>query len=270
MKYKIYQLIDPRKIRYGFMEINFIEEKGIKISPEDYKIVYEGEIQGHNDPNIMLENLFATLNSGNLPGDYYGHSLSMSDVVELEGLGLYYVDRVGFEKLLPDWSLDRAYVVVEIQEGSIYFDYQYYRNLLEARDYVIASYKDCRKEEFFKTVDQKKETSEDDARWFCYRDYYDFYHWIGIVTVPRTLWSVVEFNAHPGLDFAPIQKFYSASIAGEEIEKKFTKEMVNQEIDWSGDDYIHQNSRRYMINIDAEPCLTGGLLIDPDFSVRTR
>ena len=65
-------------------------------SPEDYRIAYDGQL-GTND----LETIYARCNINHPPG-YDGHSLSMSDVVELydaQGSEFHYCDRFGFEQI---------------------------------------------------------------------------------------------------------------------------------------------------------------------------
>jgi hypothetical protein len=75
-------------IGYDEMLRNFGEPK-----PEDYETVYDGQIET-NDLNEIFE-----MFNINHPQGYTGHSLSMSDVVELYSDGaseFHYVDRFGF------------------------------------------------------------------------------------------------------------------------------------------------------------------------------
>lgn len=62
----------------------------------DYQTVYDGEVETNN-----LEALYTKFNTAHPPG-YAGHSLSMSDVLELydeNGSNFHYCDRFGFEKI---------------------------------------------------------------------------------------------------------------------------------------------------------------------------
>ena len=75
-----------------------------KFSLSDYKQVYEGNIEldekdTHQDvkPIDYLEHLFYIFNI-NHPKDFKGHSLSVSDVVELDGKK-YYCDSAGWQEL---------------------------------------------------------------------------------------------------------------------------------------------------------------------------
>jgi len=63
---------------------------------ENYETVYDGEL-ATND----LEGIYTKFNIDH-PYGYEGHSLSMSDVVELyddEGSIFHYVDRMGFQEI---------------------------------------------------------------------------------------------------------------------------------------------------------------------------
>ncbi len=62
----------------------------------DYQTVYDGEVETNN-----LEALYTKFNVDHPPG-YAGHSLSMSDVLELydeSGSSFFYCDRFGFQKI---------------------------------------------------------------------------------------------------------------------------------------------------------------------------
>jgi len=93
MKYKIKQ-IKNRNANYLFMDYNFALENDFNLG--DYDVVYEGEIEG-TDVDKILDQLFVTFNV-NHPEDFRGHSLSVSDIVELDGVN-YYCDDIGWEKL---------------------------------------------------------------------------------------------------------------------------------------------------------------------------
>ncbi len=77
MKYAIYQ---PK-------EINFIYKEGKQLySKDDYKLVYEGELNDEiasQDTDWILEKLFSIFNIGR-PEDFKGHSLSVNDIVVLD------------------------------------------------------------------------------------------------------------------------------------------------------------------------------------------
>lgn len=99
MVYKIYQLnyhnqnvIRDHKMYEGWEMLN----KTAGFSMWDYEKVYEGEtnLDEKFDNITILENLFAKFNLDH-PEDFHGHSLSVSDVVDLDGT-LYYCDDYGW------------------------------------------------------------------------------------------------------------------------------------------------------------------------------
>ena len=99
MKYKVLQFKNIRNVDYAFMDYEFAQEHGFTL--DDYEVIYQGEIPGiirnNKDIFICLETLFTLFNTKR-PEDFHGHSMSVSDLVELDG-ELYYVDSVGFQKV---------------------------------------------------------------------------------------------------------------------------------------------------------------------------
>ena len=94
MNYKIYQITN-KECEYKFEWWDWVKEKfNFK---NDYSLVYEGEIKFETDPISALEKLFVLFNV-DLPEDFKGHSLSVSDVVELDGVK-YYCDSHSWVKL---------------------------------------------------------------------------------------------------------------------------------------------------------------------------
>ena len=64
-----------------------------RIDPSIYKTVFNGNVDAQD-----LEDVFAVLNFSQ-PVGYNGHSLSVSDIVEIEGSGCFYCDSFGFQEL---------------------------------------------------------------------------------------------------------------------------------------------------------------------------
>ena len=65
-------------------------------SSDAYQVVYDGTVASNE-----LEVLYETFNLEH-PAEYTGHSLSMSDVVELydeQGSKFYYCDMIGFREI---------------------------------------------------------------------------------------------------------------------------------------------------------------------------
>lgn len=97
MKYIIYQLntdninvIGDHKLFESWDILN----KTAGFSMWDYKKVYEGEIDEDENTAHLLDVIFRIFNL-NHPEDFRGHSLSVSDVVELNGVK-YYCDNYGW------------------------------------------------------------------------------------------------------------------------------------------------------------------------------
>lgn len=95
MKYKLLQIKDVENCPYVFRGFSFVQQKGISL--EDYKPVYEGTIEDSSVEDI-LEKLFEIFNLY-YPEDFEGRSMSVSDIVELDGV-YYYCDHVGFKKII--------------------------------------------------------------------------------------------------------------------------------------------------------------------------
>jgi hypothetical protein len=95
MKYKLYQIKDVENCSYVFSGFNFAQ-KDNKFSLNDYEVVYSGEIDDYNI-EYTLEKLFDIFNIYH-PEDFKGRSMSVSDVVELDG-DYYYCDHIGFKKI---------------------------------------------------------------------------------------------------------------------------------------------------------------------------
>ena len=94
MKYKIYQL-DKNHEDYLFRRYN----ENAKLSW--YNEVYVGEISPKANIFATLEELFFIFNMQH-PADFKGHSLSVSDVVELDGK-YWYCDSFGYVEL-KNWK----------------------------------------------------------------------------------------------------------------------------------------------------------------------
>lgn len=91
MKYTILQLDshnpDVVKDRKLFEPWNILN-KHSKFDISQYKKVYEGEVQEEKNILHTLESIFEKFNLHH-PSDFYGHSLSVSDVVVLDGVSCY-------------------------------------------------------------------------------------------------------------------------------------------------------------------------------------
>ena len=93
VRYRIYQL--PRKHPDLFLSYSRAEKRGIRL--RDYKEVYQDEIMDEGEQGT-LETLYTKFNVAR-PEDYTGHSLSVSDIIYLEGYGAYYCDCIGWKQV---------------------------------------------------------------------------------------------------------------------------------------------------------------------------
>lgn len=91
-KYEIWQVTKDKTREFGFMSLDCILSCDGKVDKGNYEKVYEGEFESGN-----LEELFQIFNIHH-PEDFKGHSLSVSDVVIMEGVA-YYCDSFGWEQI---------------------------------------------------------------------------------------------------------------------------------------------------------------------------
>lgn len=91
MTYKIYQLTRE------YTDLLFRGYNPNIFNISNYNEIYSGEIDTTGNIISDLDNIYLKFN-GVHPKDFYGHSLSISDVVELDET-LYYVERMGWKKL---------------------------------------------------------------------------------------------------------------------------------------------------------------------------
>lgn len=94
---RIHQLKPDADIMIKFIGYDELTEKYGEPNPENYQVVYDGQIDTNN-----LEAIYTKFNLNHPPG-YKGHSLSMSDVIELydsAGSSFHYVDQFGFQEIV--------------------------------------------------------------------------------------------------------------------------------------------------------------------------
>lgn len=88
---RIYQL--PVENKAKFMGLEFVTENNIMPKLEDYNKVYEYEAEDE----VALDDIYRKFNIAH-PADFTGHSLSVSDIVEVDGK-YYYCDDYGWEEV---------------------------------------------------------------------------------------------------------------------------------------------------------------------------
>lgn len=92
MKVRIYQINEELDAENTlFMGFDFAEKHG-GVDSSTYRCVFDGSL-GFSD----IEEVYALCNAEH-PIGYYGHSLSVSDIIET-GDGCYFCDSIGFKKL---------------------------------------------------------------------------------------------------------------------------------------------------------------------------
>lgn len=116
-KIKIYQL--PTEHEAKFRDFESVKEEGIMPQIDDYAMVWESLVDFGlvESTEAQLDVVFRCLNF-NHPQDFKGHSLSVSDVVEMDGK-FYYCDDMGWEELPAPAMKNEAFIV--ISSGSSYY-----------------------------------------------------------------------------------------------------------------------------------------------------
>jgi hypothetical protein len=105
---KVYQISDSAQNAryYTFTGLDMLQHMKLKVELANYEEVYSGEIEVLcNDTNAVLESIYAKL-QGRKPEGYTGHSLSVSDLVLMDGK-YYFCDDYGFEQL--DFNAEGVY-----------------------------------------------------------------------------------------------------------------------------------------------------------------
>lgn len=93
---RIHQLKPEVDVMMKFIGYDELLERFGEPNPDNYRVVYDGQIETND-----LDAIYEKFNLDHPPG-YQGHSLSMSDVIELydqNGSSFHYVDRFGFKEI---------------------------------------------------------------------------------------------------------------------------------------------------------------------------
>ncbi len=103
--FKIYQAdkSSPTGFKILFQPYETLQNENIALSLDDYKRVYEGDFEEKTDCNLpVVEQIFAKFNISR-PEDFRGHSLSISDIIEIDG-SYFFCDRFSFKEVFPEIS----------------------------------------------------------------------------------------------------------------------------------------------------------------------
>ena len=91
MIYKILQIKNPKECPYLFMDYEFAKDHNFKL--EDYEVVWQGDTPSSTH-TVALDKLFEEFNIRR-PKDFKGHSLSVSDIIQINGIN-YYCEPAGW------------------------------------------------------------------------------------------------------------------------------------------------------------------------------
>jgi len=95
MKFSVYML--PIEHTNVLRNYDFAAAHG-GVKTDEYEFVYTGQIEARANASETLEAIFELLNV-DYPDDYEGRSLSVGDIVQLDGVGLFFCDSFGWKKL---------------------------------------------------------------------------------------------------------------------------------------------------------------------------
>lgn len=98
MKYSIYQLNGSKESKELLFE-TYDSVKG-RVDKKNYEKVWTGDICGKD----IVESIYESLGK-DLPIGFYGHTLSISDIIVLESGEAYYINDIGFVKLDENWEV---------------------------------------------------------------------------------------------------------------------------------------------------------------------
>ena len=125
--FAIYQLREHESTHdLRFLPMSQLQAAGLTVERANYEVVYVDHLKTVSDKSIpeLLEGIYYRFNMEH-PDDFYGHSLSVGDVVALKVGGVttaHFVDRYGWQELhgfLSDQPLRNAEMLVEDDYGMI-------------------------------------------------------------------------------------------------------------------------------------------------------
>ena len=81
-----------------FSSMRMLQSMGLQFNPNDYKVVFSGEMDVET-----AEDVYSVCNIGRKPNGYNGHSLSVSDIVAMDGK-VFFCDSYGFKDVTDMWT----------------------------------------------------------------------------------------------------------------------------------------------------------------------
>lgn len=110
--YAILQLKEGEETRpMRFLSYEALQRSGDQPEIERYDLVYVAPLLPYKDQNTMLDQIYEKFNIAH-PADFYGHSLSVSDIIAIRINGhvsCHYVDSIGFKEL-PEFLKPENYL----------------------------------------------------------------------------------------------------------------------------------------------------------------
>lgn len=110
--YAILQLKEGEETRpMRFLSYEALHRSGNEPEIERYDLVYVAPLLPYKDQNTMLDQIYEKFNIAH-PADFYGHSLSVSDIIAIRTNGqvsCHYVDSIGFKEL-PEFLKPENYL----------------------------------------------------------------------------------------------------------------------------------------------------------------
>ena len=124
--YAILQLKDEAETRpMRFVSYAELKRSGDEPSIDHYELIYVAPLLPYKDQNTLLNDIYEKFNIAH-PADFYGHSLSVSDIVAIRTNGpvsFHYADSIGFQELpafmKPENYLKYAEMSMEDDYGMI-------------------------------------------------------------------------------------------------------------------------------------------------------
>ena len=117
--FAIYQIKDEDPQRLRFMNLDWLQSKGLAVERANYDLIYTGQLSEniHGSTLQVAESLYEQFNIRH-PADYHSPSLSVSDIVAVKQDGVlscHYCDSFGFQELTGFLARDNPLKNAEMQ-----------------------------------------------------------------------------------------------------------------------------------------------------------
>jgi YodL-like protein len=99
MRFKIFQVMEDHPL-FGEVAFRDLDKIGGRVDLRMYRQTYASMLEAESD-QAALEMIFKQFNV-DLPKDYYGRSLSVSDIVLLDACRSYRCESVGWHRLTAE------------------------------------------------------------------------------------------------------------------------------------------------------------------------